>query len=1136
MDPYPTAHLNEEIVRQQQEAKTNLTWDFPVHGWNSPLPPLAEPSSALRLSGHHCLRGLRPSLVQVAEVHKRCFGDGEEEAQANGTGPPTSAGLRPTAGQIWMLIPKLTTTPAHMHLERSTSSAIQDTASTPLARRTRAPKQKSALVLQKEHRCRVVANELMATTGITVSSLVTDTHIPSYARTHPDMAPLQASGFGSPAAGASSFSQAWVHHRASFRPPWLPGSLWSHGRVHERPLPPLPLNSADLRTYSPPGASQPTLPPQLKVHPKRSLTRCCPRRTAPGSELPEKRCDVLLHGAQHQRPTLSSFSSWRRGLSTSATLFQQTSAAAAPRPPQESTPPPEGDSEPTISPSRQALAAAKAIRLSVGSGNLPDAYLILNSVYYAKRDKSSLLHGIARLLPQNAFKPSPIPFSEATPTRLVTHTLLHSLVKNGYRVEASRVMGELMKNNIPVAKPSFKCVYGALTNPRLNAAERPVPTRYFSKVNILKSTLTEDLVASEGSKHALRLLNVARESRQKRTLNLYHALIRLCIINGEIILASLVFGLLVRDWNACVVDQDAIDATAPTPQSEGSKKLVIEKSYRHNRPTPFPEEFTLDAILHGIEDTLKVQNPRAHEYQEGAIQALANLAALLDHRQLAVGPSPLIYLLSRINLKRGKRGKQKVWVPIDGEMCEVDVEEYFNDVLTRLCTNPPSIAYPRSSLVAPVTRNGGYMPALDTTGYKHLAFFALVKQKSYELAKSLVDHMRLARSSPLKVDALMIERFKQAAVATEDERFLKASEFLATSNMTDPLPTFDTPQPNLSDVELARQVLSTAIESGSIEQIRLHIDSLVRNEQRVLADVVHDFLPQLIPGYDWRNLDKDVEGHFSRNGMKSLGEWDDESKQKQFEEDVRKAVVNGPKLITSILTALHRSARYQSADRVWVWAKQMEKESWSLTEDDYASNVDLRPWTLPIAAYNVMLQIRAWQTRVALKEPRFDENEKERQVKVIRRSAMRIYDQAMRARRVYGPLMKEAEEKGIGVHKDQELAIPDAVFFNTILDVVRPNSATSRGLPPPASVRSAVQKMEDVLQFYIRRRESPYPIDKALLRVGRDMLEHRYPLPWGLRYLFVGNGLDPSQNDVSLEVWGNETLRLSSAWRKRAVL
>lgn len=859
----------------------------------------------------------------------------------------------------------------------------------------------------------------------------------------------------------------------------------------------------------------------------RETLRCSAvRRPAPTTRFPSPR--IVFPNIFHNGCSTSPLSNWRRTLATSAPLYQQAAAAAAPRPPQESTRRTKGDPEPSISPSRQALAAAKAIRLSVGSGNLPDAYLILNSIYYAKRDKSSLLHGIARLLPQNAFKPTPIPFSQATPTRLVTHTLLHSLVKHGYRVEASRLMGEFMKNNISVAKPSLNCVYDSLTDPQTNFSDNPVPARYFSKINILNSTITEDLVASEGGKHALRLLNVARESRRKRTLNLYHALIRLCIINGEIILASLVFGLLVRDWNACVVDQDAPMA-APASTDKDTNTLVIRRTYTPQRPTPFPEEQTLDMILHAIEDTLKVQNPRARGYQDGAVQALANLAALLDHRLLAVGPSPLIYLLSRVKLKR-----DKIWAPIDGEMREIDAQTYFNEVLTRLCKDPPSIAYARSSLVAPITRNGGYMPALDVTGYKHLAFFALVKQRSYELAKSLVDHMRIGRSSSLKADALMIERFKQAAVVTKDERFLQASEFLATSNITDPLPTFD--DSSAVPTDIGRKVFLEAIQSGNMEQIRLHLDSLVKNEQ---WDVVHDFLPALIPGYEWRDLDKDVAAHYSFKGMRSLEKWGNEFTQERFEEDVRKAVVNGPKLITSILTALHRSVKFRSADRVWVWAKQIEKESWRLNDEEYALDAKLRPWTLPIAAYNVMLQIRAQQTKFALNGPQegvWEEGEQVRRVKVIRRSAMRIYDQAMRARRVYGPLMDDAEEKGTGVHKDQELAVPDATFFNAILDVVRPNSVTSPAHGSPSTVHAATQKMESALEYYIGRRESPFAIDKPLLRVGRDMLEHGYPIPWGLRHLFVGSGLDPTQNDVALDVWGNATHKLSSAWRKKATL
>ena len=583
-----------------------------------------------------------------------------------------------------------------------------------------------------------------------------------------------------------------------------------------------------------------------------------------------------------------------------------------------------------------------------------------------------------------------------------------------------------------------------------------------------------------------------------------------------------------------MVDQDSpllVDAPAPAPQGNRVRKLFIKGTLEHERPSPYPNEETLDSILYAIEDTLKAQNPNARSVQDGAIQALANLAALLDHRLLPVGPSPLIYLLSRINLKRNKGGT--VWAPIDGEMRQVDPQTYFNDVLTRLCKNPPSIAYARTNLAAPLTRNGGYMPALDVTGYKHLAFFALIKRQSYGLAKRVVDHMRLERRSPLKADALMIERFKQAAISARDSRFLKAAEFLASCNMTDPLPAFST---YLSKAPSAQQMLSEALQSRNPEQIRLHLDSLIKNEKWGL---IYSVLPALIPGFDWRDLRKDVAAHYSYMGMKSLREFNDERAQTQFQEDIREAVANGPKLVTSVLTALHRYAKYDVADRVYVWAKQVEKSSWELTEGEYAYDPNIRPWTLPIAAYTVILQTRAQQIKLALKEQEgrpVDGGQEVRPVNVLRRSAMRIYHQAMRARKVYGPRIAEAEEMEMGVHKHQELAIPDATFFNAILDVVRHEPFPSRQTtePPSQDVPQAVERMESAQGFYVQNGEAPYHVDQPLLRVGRDMLDHGYPIPLGLRHLFIGNGLDPTLNDVDVELWVNPASKLSSAWKKRA--
>ena len=58
----------------------------------------------------------------------------------------------------------------------------------PSARRSRAPKQKSAIVLQKESRCRALAQELMSTTGLAKHiSLASQNYIPEYAQAHLDV-------------------------------------------------------------------------------------------------------------------------------------------------------------------------------------------------------------------------------------------------------------------------------------------------------------------------------------------------------------------------------------------------------------------------------------------------------------------------------------------------------------------------------------------------------------------------------------------------------------------------------------------------------------------------------------------------------------------------------------------------------------------------------------------------------------------------------------------------------------------------------------------------------------------------------------------------------------------------------------
>lgn len=319
------------------------------------------------------------------------------------------------------------------------------------------------------------------------------------------------------------------------------------------------------------------------------------------------------------------------------------------------------ESEPTpetpLTPAAQGRAAASAIRQFIQEENVADAYTIVNSIRYAAFPETP--DKLFSVKSMDEFSSAALAFSPDVSPRLPAHSLLHGLVRLGMADKASKLAHDMISAGIRVRCQTIEAIYSGLIHAsQIQPAPKELPTHAELKSpDILH--LDPSKVLDKRTGFAIRLLGLARQSRQRRSHNMFKLLMTLCVINGEIILASLLFGVLVRDWQAR--DAQIIEARAtPKPSHDHVIDICgLANDYLASPPT----------------------SPSAKlQYQTG-LQALAILANLLDRQVIEIQNIP--GLIS--SLYHCPRGSAEVWVQGDDENpIRVQAHSFIHGVLERL--------------------------------------------------------------------------------------------------------------------------------------------------------------------------------------------------------------------------------------------------------------------------------------------------------------------------------------------------------------------------------------------------------------------------------------------------------------------
>jgi len=818
----------------------------------------------------------------------------------------------------------------------------------------------------------------------------------------------------------------------------------------------------------------------------------------------------------HSKALRSTFSRSFRALSTSFDLNSSTSPSLPPTP---SIPTPNSSSQSFLTPAQISLAASQAVRLSIANSDLSDAFLIVNSIRYAGLgDRRTSILKFSGIRDLKQFRASAVPFDSNVSPRLSSHALLHGLIRVGLSKKAGNLAQQMIESGIRIRSKTLETVFQAITHPSPNTGNITSPLLLKSSLedsNIL--TLKHAMTNHHSTKFALRLLYLARRHRQKRTSNMFRTLMTLCVINGEIIIASLLFGIMVRDWQARML-QSSIkpDPSSPGPILTTQNETGVPVWY--DRQAAFPSESCLHPMLDAIDQTLSsdATDEGSQLYIRTALQALANIAVLLDEKRIPFQSiSPIIRSLSAC-----PRAPDKVWVPDKaGQPERVEAYSYFHDVLGRLTNDLPTRNY-LHPVPSPKT---SMLPAMDRYGYNNLLQYALRHRRSGILAEKILHHMTIERIPPLKPDQAT------STILLRNGTLLRRCEIVdkALNLMRD-------------DQDVTRMdTIRRAVERGDNHTITTTITHLTSTGR---PDVVVELLSIIFPGF-LRPSDQAVrDGEFpdpakrkqvkypkplkhavklgpyvSSNQAVRDGEFADPAKRKKvkFPKQLKHAVKLGPYVFTSILNALQKIGRTGLTERVWKLAKDAEQASWKVDSDPDAN---FTPWCLPIHAYTIMIKLYAAEaSRGSVNNNLDDEARKARHARqgvigwgqfhplVPRTSNLRGALGRDQGLAVYHSVQTAAQRipEDFVIKHSLQLPKPDAYFFNAILDIVGRHSYMR---PRRQRGRQALKKhqVKQAKLDYAHHGALSKVWDLTLLEIGKDMMQAGFAIPLGFQHLFVG--------------------------------
>nr|GAT46158.1 predicted protein [Mycena chlorophos] len=801
-------------------------------------------------------------------------------------------------------------------------------------------------------------------------------------------------------------------------------------------------------------------------------------------------------------------------------------------------------------PAKASFAAAQAIRMCVGNGGLSDGFFVLNSIRFAayRHQNSTRPFKIPGLTESRGeFEAAALRFGPDVPTRLSAHTLLHSLVRHNLAQPAFELSKLMMQEGTKIRSRTLEAIMKTILASDATPEKLPKGIPFARRVIPVKTAadallLHPSRMADARTRFALELLFLARRYRQRRTDNMFKAFMAASLLHGELVIFSLLFGWTCRDWQAGY--SLASNLAVLHPDDDSSQVAVARLRLDHlRREAIFPSKESLDMALEIINAILARDRHTPSHDREVALQALANIAGLLERRQI---PFPKLSALIR-TLYKCPRIDDEVWiVGLGGCPERIKAYDYFHRVLSHLLDTFPTkrIRYqPTSVPLTALAQNRRYpmLPPLDVSSCNALVHYALRHRLAPESADKILrfmDKQGKKSSSPDLVTANILLR--SGALLRRNDIVVDTLKSMGPTLTFTPDVLVTTPTRTYQD---KLEISTTAGLSGSPHS-RF---GFVRDAQEIgarLGRVQHGdvFVPELPSEADLYTLSSYI-AYLSAIGKPRevteilftvLPELDSTlfPTNSERKEDRRfgraallaclcRAITLGPVFFGTVLDALSKSGQFALADRIWQLAKKAEWCSWNRNHVPHC-----KPWILGPQAYTTMIRCygklarrrEPWELtlhpskRVNLRTSRqsafayfiYECQKLPSSLpdipvlmllrRVMAHAAFDVFQQFMTIRETYKQLPKRLRWLD-----ERELPAPDAPFFNAALDVFRPRAATNGARPWLQALSEARQAWFDL--------HAPPPNEdwnEPLEAVARAMLDAGFKLPLSLQSISVG--------------------------------
>lgn len=730
-----------------------------------------------------------------------------------------------------------------------------------------------------------------------------------------------------------------------------------------------------------------------------------------------------------------------------------------------------------LSPAALARAASQTIRICGKEKQFGDALYILNSMRFSifppssnplpgpsERAASTWIPNskLSQLLsstPSSINGYTFIDFGQPVPTRLASHSFLHSLVKAGLPTKAAAQAQLMMADGIRIRTKTMESILATTVDRSSYPPIKPVSPPGKARLD----GLIKYPIADAHTRIAVRLLEEARHRRQERTQQMYDVVINACLLQGEIIVASLLFLMVIKDWQ---LRQALKNQHGNIPSPEPSEPRTASPLH--------PTRHTHWSLLERIDHTLTTRNDPQDPLFQNAIQALASLAFAVDTGQL---PPRLMGSLIKA-LYSVPKTPAVAYIGSPGQVHPVIAYKYIHQVLMRLVCDAGGKPDPKKDRAAGRKYN---VHALNA-----LLHYCIRHRLSKVLASDLLEVMN-GRGMTLSTTNVL---FRSSTLLRNDTA-RRCSARTADSAPMDTLShRLELPLTrwahivNTLKLELAIQYPSEPVirmpatpDSYTVTGLITHL--AVTGRGHIVAEKLVEIIPEL-------NL---VGQDGSRIPLKERG---------------RCAIPYGPYFFAVVLNALVKGGKTLCA--VWIWRLAVEAEKASWVDGN-------EPWFLPIHAYTCMLQLYSREGKVGKVAVLSRGNHESNSIGPSRgrtdtrtASVMAMGKKVFRAVQVRCRFLKTMEERcDVLGHVPSTLRkfAPDERYFNALLDLYGKRAiGYARPMKNQRSYWRWLEKRAS--KKFVRGGKTTVYWHPMLAEIIVEMQEYGYKIPEGLRFLLVG--------------------------------